>query len=97
MVLKVKVSPDLIAGDVDRGLRQGRRRLRRNLTSGQEVEAAVAVYRDGRESRRPVGWVPQRDHQGAVGARHPDPDVLDDEGCVRARGGRRRLTGTDFL
>ena len=47
MVLKVKVSPDLIAGDVDEGYGKVADVFRRNLTSGQEVGAAVAVYRDG--------------------------------------------------
>ena len=47
MVLKVKVSPDLIAGDVDEGYCKVADVYRRNLTSGQEVGAAVAVYRDG--------------------------------------------------
>jgi hypothetical protein len=46
-VLKVKVSPDLIAGDVDEGYGKVADVFRRNLTSGQEVGAAVAVYRDG--------------------------------------------------
>ena len=47
MVLKVRVSPDLIAGDVDEGYGKVADVFRRNLTSGQEVGAAVAVYRDG--------------------------------------------------
>ena len=47
MVLKVEVSPDLIAGDVDEGYGKVADVFRRNLTSGQEVGAAVAVYRDG--------------------------------------------------
>ena len=47
MVLKVTVSPDLIAGDVDEGYGKVADVFRRNLTSGQEVGAAVAVYRDG--------------------------------------------------
>ena len=47
MVLKVKVSPDLIAGDVNEGYGKVADVFRRNLTSGQEVGAAVAVYRDG--------------------------------------------------
>ena len=47
MVLKVKVSPDLIAGDVDVGYGKVADVFRRNLTSGQEVGAAVAVYREG--------------------------------------------------
>ena len=47
MVLKVKVSPDLISGDVDEGYGKVADVFRRNLASGQEVGAAVAVYRDG--------------------------------------------------
>jgi len=47
VVLKVKVSPGLIAGDVDEGYGKVADVFRRNLTSGQEVGAAVAVYRDG--------------------------------------------------
>ena len=47
MVLKVEVSPDLIAGDVDEGYGKVADVFRRNLTSGQEVGAAVAVYREG--------------------------------------------------
>jgi CubicO group peptidase (beta-lactamase class C family) len=47
LVLKVKVSPGLIAGDVDEGYGRVADVFRRNLTSGQEVGAAVAVYRDG--------------------------------------------------
>ena len=47
MVLKVRVSPDLIAGDVDEGYGKVADVFRRNMTSGQEVGAAVAVYRDG--------------------------------------------------
>ena len=47
MVFKVTLSPDLIAGDVDEGYGKVADVFRRNLTSGQEVGAAVAVYRDG--------------------------------------------------
>ena len=47
MVLKVNVSPDLIAGDVDGGYGRVADVFRHNMTSGQEVGAAVAVYRDG--------------------------------------------------
>lgn len=49
MVLKLKVSPDLMAGDVDEGYGKVADAFRRNLNSGQEVGAAVAVYRDGRK------------------------------------------------
>jgi hypothetical protein len=45
LVLKVKVSPDLIAGDVDEGYGKVADVFRRNLISGQEVGGAVAVYR----------------------------------------------------
>ena len=47
MVLRIKVSPDLIAGDVDEGYGKVADVFRDNMTSGQEVGAAVAVYRDG--------------------------------------------------
>ena len=36
MVLKVKVSPDLIAGDVDEGYGKVADVFRRNLTSGED-------------------------------------------------------------
>jgi CubicO group peptidase (beta-lactamase class C family) len=49
MVLKVKVSPDLIGGDVDEGYGKVADVFRRNLSSGQEIGAAVSVYRDGRK------------------------------------------------
>jgi hypothetical protein len=47
MVLRVTVSPDLIGGDVDEGYGKVADVFRRNMASGQEVGAAVAVYRDG--------------------------------------------------
>jgi CubicO group peptidase (beta-lactamase class C family) len=47
MVLRVKVSPKLVAGDVDEGYGKLADVCRRNMTSGQEIGAAVAVYRDG--------------------------------------------------
>jgi CubicO group peptidase (beta-lactamase class C family) len=47
MVLKVKVSPDLIDGDVEEGYGKVADAFRANFTSGREVGAAVAVYRDG--------------------------------------------------
>lgn len=47
VVLKIKVSPDLISGDADEGYGKVADAFRRNLSSGQEVGAAVAVYRDG--------------------------------------------------
>ncbi|MGN6335102.1 serine hydrolase domain-containing protein [Mycobacterium sp.] len=49
MVMKVKVSPDTIAGDVDEGYGKLADVFRRNMTSGQEIGAAVAVYRDGKK------------------------------------------------
>ncbi len=47
MVLKVEVPPDLMAGDVEEGYGKVADVFRRNLGSGQEIGAAVAVYRDG--------------------------------------------------
>jgi CubicO group peptidase (beta-lactamase class C family) len=47
MVLSGKVSPDLIAGGVDEGYGKVADVFRRNMTSGDEIGAAVAVYRDG--------------------------------------------------
>ena len=47
MAFKVKVSPDLIGGYVDEGYGKVADVFRRNMVSGQEVGAAVAVYRDG--------------------------------------------------
>lgn len=47
MVLKVKSSSDLIGGGVDEGYGKVADAFRRNLSSGQEVGAAFAVYRDG--------------------------------------------------
>lgn len=49
MVLKVKVSRELIAGDVDEGYGKLADVFHRNMTSGQEIGAAFAVYRDGRK------------------------------------------------
>ncbi len=46
---KIKISPDLIGGDVDEGYGKVADAFRRNLDSGKEVGAAVAVYRDGRK------------------------------------------------
>lgn len=43
------VSLDLIGGDVDEGYGKVADAFRRNLRSGQEIGAAVAVYRDGRK------------------------------------------------
>ena len=47
MVMKVKVSPGSIAGDVNEGYGKLADVFRRNMASGQEIGAAVAVYRDG--------------------------------------------------
>ena len=49
MVLKVKVSPELVAGDVDEGYGKIADVFRRNMTSGLEIGTACAVYRDGRK------------------------------------------------
>ena len=49
MAQKIKISPDLIGGDVDEGYGKVADAFRRNLSSGKEVGAAVAVYRDGRK------------------------------------------------
>jgi hypothetical protein len=46
-VLRVKASPGAIAGAVDEGYGKLADAFRRNVSSGQEVGAAVAVYRDG--------------------------------------------------
>jgi CubicO group peptidase (beta-lactamase class C family) len=43
------IPPDLMAGDVDEGYGKVADAFRRNLASGTEVGAAVAVYRDGRK------------------------------------------------
>lgn len=47
MAQKVQIPPDLIGGDVDEGYGKVADAFRRNLGSGQEVGAAIAVYRDG--------------------------------------------------
>ena len=47
MVMKVKVSPDSIGGDVDEGYGKLADVFRRNMISGEEIGAAVAVYREG--------------------------------------------------
>lgn len=49
MAHKVQIPPDLIGGDVDEGYGKVADAFRRNLSSGQEVGAAIAVYRDGRK------------------------------------------------
>jgi CubicO group peptidase (beta-lactamase class C family) len=47
MAFKVTVSLDLIGGDVDEGYGKVADVFRRNMVSGHEVGAALAVYRDG--------------------------------------------------
>jgi CubicO group peptidase (beta-lactamase class C family) len=49
MAQKLKISPDLVGGGVDEGYGKIADVFRRNLSSGQEVGAAVAVDRDGRK------------------------------------------------
>jgi hypothetical protein len=44
---RVKVPPELVAGDVDEGYGKLADAFRCNMTSGKEIGAAVAVYRDG--------------------------------------------------
>jgi CubicO group peptidase (beta-lactamase class C family) len=46
---KIKTLPDVIGGDVDDGYGKVADAFRRNLSSGKEVGAALAVYRDGRK------------------------------------------------
>ena len=47
MVLRVTVWPGLIGGDVEEGYGKVADVFRRNMFSGNEVGAAVSVYRDG--------------------------------------------------
>ena len=49
MADNVRVSPDLVGGAVDEGYGKVADAFRRNLRSGKEVGAAVAVYRDGKK------------------------------------------------
>jgi len=49
MAHSVKVPPGLVGGEVDEGYGKVADAFRRNLSSGQEVGAAFAVYRDGRK------------------------------------------------
>jgi CubicO group peptidase (beta-lactamase class C family) len=49
MAQKLKISAGLIGGDVDDGYGKVADVFRRNFSSGQEVGAAFAVYRDGRK------------------------------------------------
>jgi len=49
MAQSVKIPPDLVGGEVDEGYGKVADAFRRNLSSGGEVGAAFAVYRDGRK------------------------------------------------
>ena len=49
MAQKLRVTSDVVNGDVDEGYGKVADAFRRNLNSGHEVGAAVAVYRDGRK------------------------------------------------
>jgi CubicO group peptidase (beta-lactamase class C family) len=49
MAHKLAIPPELIGGDVDEGYGKVADAFRRNLSSGQEVGAAIAVYREGRK------------------------------------------------
>ncbi len=49
MAQKVQIPAQLIGGDVDEGYGKVADAFRRNLSSGQEIGAAIAVYRDGRK------------------------------------------------
>lgn len=47
MVLKLRVPQDMVGGDVDEGYGKVADAFRANFASGQEVGAALAVYREG--------------------------------------------------
>jgi CubicO group peptidase (beta-lactamase class C family) len=49
MAARTSVSPERVCGDVDEGYGKVADAFRHNLASGEEVGAAVAVYRDGRK------------------------------------------------
>jgi CubicO group peptidase (beta-lactamase class C family) len=49
MAAKLKISPDLVGGDADEGYGKVADAFRRNLNSGRELGAAVAVYHHGRK------------------------------------------------
>lgn len=49
MAHKVQIPPDLVGGDVDEGYGKVADAFRRNLSGGQEIGAAIAVYREGRK------------------------------------------------
>lgn len=85
MVLKVQVPPDLIDGGVDEGYGKVADAFRANFAAGNEVGAAVAVYRDGVKVVDLWGGLPRWRYQGAVATRHYRQRLFDDE--------RRRLLG----
>ena len=88
-----KVSPELVAGDVDEGYGKGADMFRRNLTSGQEVGATRRRLPRWHEGYQFVRRLPQSDHQSAVGRRHPRADVFDHQRSFLARGGHSGLSG----
>lgn len=49
MASRTSASPERVCGDVDEGYGKVADAFRRNLASGEEIGAAVAVYRDGRK------------------------------------------------
>ena len=49
MVQRPDISQDLLGGEVDEGYGKVADAFRRNFSSGKEIGAAVAVYRDGRK------------------------------------------------
>lgn len=49
MAQKLRLTSDVVCGDVDEGYGKVADAFRRNLSSGQEVGAAVSVYREGRK------------------------------------------------
>src|ERR1700710_416983 len=49
MAQKINFATDVVNGDVDDGYGKVADAFRRNLSSGREIGAAIAVYRDGRK------------------------------------------------
>lgn len=49
MARKLKITTDVVDGDVDEGYGKVADAFRRNFASGHEIGAAIAVYRDGRK------------------------------------------------
>jgi CubicO group peptidase (beta-lactamase class C family) len=49
MAQKIRLATEVVHGDVDEGYGKVADAFRRNLSSGDEIGAAVAVYRDGRK------------------------------------------------